>query len=100
MPTFLPAIDNAWRINLVTVVLPLVPVTEITGIEAGVPNGYILSRMSAATGETAGYSVAEALSILMEKGLQLDKVTVSSDGNGSAPTAAGISSLGATMKSF
>jgi len=36
-------------------------------------------------GESAGYSVAEALSKLLQNDLSLDKVTVSSDGNGSAP---------------
>lgn len=44
-------------------------------------------------GETAGYSVAEALSILHEKNINLEKVTVSSDGNGSAPNEAGISRM-------
>ncbi|NLB53481.1 MAG: beta-aspartyl-peptidase [Syntrophomonadaceae bacterium] len=44
-------------------------------------------------GETAGFSVAEALSILHEKNVNLEKVTVSSDGNGSAPNESGISRM-------
>lgn len=42
-------------------------------------------------GETVGYSVAKSLSILLEQGICIDRVTVSSDGNGSAPNEAGIS---------
>lgn len=36
-------------------------------------------------GESIGYSVAKSMSILTKKGVDLDKVTVSSDGNGSGP---------------
>jgi beta-aspartyl-dipeptidase (metallo-type) len=44
-------------------------------------------------GETVGYSVAKSLSILIEKNISLEKVTVTSDGNGSAPNAKGISQI-------
>ncbi len=44
-------------------------------------------------GETAGYSVAKSISTLVAQGINLDRVTVSSDGNGSAPNAAGISRM-------
>ncbi len=44
-------------------------------------------------GETAGYSVAESLSILINKGINMEKVTVSSDGNGSSPNDTGISHM-------
>lgn len=36
-------------------------------------------------GETVGYSIAESLSNMQKKGLGMDRVTLSSDGNGSAP---------------
>jgi len=49
-------------------------------------------------GETVGYSVAKSLSILIGKGINLDKVTLSSDGNGSAPTEAGISRMDQLLK--
>lgn len=42
-------------------------------------------------GETVGLSVADALSLLLQKGISLEKVTVSSDGNGSSPNESGIS---------
>ena len=45
-------------------------------------------------GETVGYSVAEALSIIVEKGINLDKITVSSDANGSSPNGSGVSHIG------
>lgn len=44
-------------------------------------------------GETQGYNVPQSLQMLIEHGVNLDKVTVSSDGNGSAPSPAGISRL-------
>lgn len=44
-------------------------------------------------GETEGLSVAQSLSLLIAKGMGLDRVTVSSDGNGSAPAAEGISRM-------
>jgi len=49
-------------------------------------------------GETVGYSVAKSLSILIKKGINLDKVTLSSDGNGSAPTDEGISRMDQLLK--
>lgn len=49
-------------------------------------------------GETVGYSVAQSLSILLGKGLNLDKVTVSSDGNGSMPNDAGVSRIDQLLK--
>lgn len=49
-------------------------------------------------GETIGYSVGQALSIIIDKGLKIDKVTVSSDGNGSSPNAAGISYMNQMLK--
>ncbi len=36
-------------------------------------------------GETIGNSIADSISILMKKGIDLGKVTISSDGNGSGP---------------
>ncbi|MDD4626945.1 MAG: beta-aspartyl-peptidase [Syntrophomonas sp.] len=45
-------------------------------------------------GETKGYSVAKALAILAAQGINLEKVTVSSDGNGSAPNEGGINNIG------
>lgn len=36
-------------------------------------------------GETVGYSIAESLTYIQKKGFALDRVTLSSDGNGSAP---------------
>jgi beta-aspartyl-dipeptidase (metallo-type) len=36
-------------------------------------------------GERAGYSIAKSLSLLKENGIGLDRVTISSDGNGSSP---------------
>jgi len=36
-------------------------------------------------GETVGNSIADSISILMKKGVDLGKVTISSDGNGSGP---------------
>ncbi len=44
-------------------------------------------------GETVGYSIAESLRMLIQQGVNLDKVTVSSDGNGSSPNEAGISRM-------
>lgn len=44
-------------------------------------------------GETKGYSVAEALNRIISLGFNTDKITVSSDANGSAPTASGISKI-------
>ncbi|WP_153014652.1 beta-aspartyl-peptidase [Syntrophomonas wolfei] len=44
-------------------------------------------------GETKGYSVAEALAMLVAQGINLEKVTVSSDGNGSASNESGISNI-------
>ncbi len=44
-------------------------------------------------GETAGYSIADSLSLLFKKNVDLGKVTVSSDGNGSAPNVTGISRM-------
>lgn len=44
-------------------------------------------------GETKGYSIAQSFAMLKTRGLNLDKVTVSSDGNGSAPTDSGISTI-------
>jgi len=49
-------------------------------------------------GETVGYSVAEALSIIVEKGINLDKITVSSDANGSSPNESGVSYIGQLLK--
>ncbi|MEA4924480.1 MAG: beta-aspartyl-peptidase [Syntrophomonadaceae bacterium] len=49
-------------------------------------------------GETVGYSVAQALSILTARGIKLDRVTVSSDGNGSSPNDAGISYMNQMLK--
>ncbi|NLN88516.1 MAG: beta-aspartyl-peptidase [Syntrophomonadaceae bacterium] len=46
-------------------------------------------------GETQGYPVPQALQMLIQKGLDIDKVTVSSDGNGSAPNPAGVAELSA-----
>ncbi|MEQ8201043.1 MAG: beta-aspartyl-peptidase [Syntrophomonadaceae bacterium] len=46
-------------------------------------------------GETQGYPVPRALQMLIDKGLDMDKVTVSSDGNGSAPNEAGVARLDA-----
>jgi beta-aspartyl-dipeptidase (metallo-type) len=45
-------------------------------------------------GETQGYTVAESLSRILEKRINFDRVTISSDANGSAPNDAGISSIG------
>lgn len=42
-------------------------------------------RVDLTAGETAGYSIAESLTYLQKKGLGMDRVTLSSDGNGSAP---------------
>lgn len=42
-------------------------------------------------GETVGLSVADALSLLLQKGISLEKVTASSDGNGSSPHEPGVS---------
>ncbi|HEX3012130.1 MAG TPA: beta-aspartyl-peptidase [Syntrophomonadaceae bacterium] len=49
-------------------------------------------------GETIGYSVAKSLSALIQKGASLDQVTVSSDGNGSAPNDAGVSRIDQLLK--
>jgi beta-aspartyl-dipeptidase (metallo-type) len=48
-------------------------------------------------GETVGYSVAESLESLFKKGVNMETVTVSSDGNGSSPDT-GISSIDQTLK--
>jgi len=42
-------------------------------------------RVDLTAGETAGYSIAESLTYLQKKGFGMDRVTLSSDGNGSAP---------------
>lgn len=42
-------------------------------------------RIDLTAGETVGYSIAESLACLQEKGFGMDRVTLSSDGNGSAP---------------
>jgi len=44
-------------------------------------------------GETQGYPVPKALHMLVDRGLNMDKVTVSSDGNGSAPNNSGAARL-------
>lgn len=49
-------------------------------------------------GEMAGLSVAEAFLKLKENNLSLDRVTVSSDGNGSSDNAAGISYMDQLLK--
>jgi beta-aspartyl-dipeptidase (metallo-type) len=49
-------------------------------------------------GEPVGLSIAESLSVLLQKGLKTDKVTVSSDGNGSAPNDSGVSSVNELLK--
>ena len=48
-PTRSPACRSTWPIMRTVVVLPFVPVTEITGIRAGAPGGYRLSTTAAAT---------------------------------------------------
>jgi beta-aspartyl-dipeptidase (metallo-type) len=49
-------------------------------------------------GETVGYSIAEALSILKDQGLNFNRVTASSDGNGSSPADSGISRMNQLLK--
>lgn len=44
-------------------------------------------------GETQGYSVAEALDRIISLHCNMDKITVSSDANGSAPTVSGVSKI-------
>lgn len=49
-------------------------------------------------GETVGHSVAQALSILKSKNINFDRITVSSDGNGSSPSDKGISYMNQMLK--
>lgn len=49
-------------------------------------------------GETAGYSIGEAFTRLWENNIDLNRVTVSSDGNGSSDNDAGINSINQLFK--
>jgi beta-aspartyl-dipeptidase (metallo-type) len=49
-------------------------------------------------GETAGYSIGEAFTRLQENNIDLNSVTVSSDGNGSSDNDAGINSINQLFK--
>lgn len=49
-------------------------------------------------GETAGYSIGEAFTRLWENNIDLNRVTVSSDGNGSSDNDAGINSINELFK--
>ncbi|MDD4803387.1 MAG: beta-aspartyl-peptidase [Syntrophomonas sp.] len=53
-------------------------------------------NMDLTAGETTGYSVAKSLSILSQRGIGFERVTVSSDGNGSCPD--GISKINQVLK--
>ncbi len=49
-------------------------------------------------GEAIGHSIIEALSLLTARGINFEQITLSSDGNGSAPNEGGINDIGQLLE--